>query len=62
MVFYVGLNREVECRRDTLSSPIQTKLDPHDVNTTTKRFSMDQFSSSLITGDREEIATVEKST
>ena len=62
MAVYFGQNGEVEIRRDTLSSPIQTKLDPHDVNTTTKRFSIDQFSSSLITGDRVEIATVDKST
>ena len=62
MAVYFGQNGEVEIRRDTLSSPIQTKLDPHDINTTTKRFSIDQFSSSLITGDRVEIATVDKST
>ena len=62
MAVYFGQNGEVEIRRDTLSSPIQTKLDPHDVNTSTKRFSIDRFSGSLITGDRVEIATVDKST
>ena len=62
MAVYFGQNGEVEIRRDTLSSPIQTKLDPHDVNTTTKRFSIDRSSGSLITGDRVEIATVDKST
>ena len=62
MAVYFGQNGEVEIRRDTLSSPIQTKLDPHDVNTSTKRFSIDHSSGSLITGDRVEIATVDKST
>ena len=62
MAVYFGQNGEVEIRRDTLSSPIQTKLDPHDVNTSTKRFSIDRSSGSLITGDRVEIATVDKST
>ena len=62
MAVYFGQNGEVEIRRDTLSSPIQTKLDPHDVNTSTKRFSIDRATGSLITGDRVEIATVDKST
>ena len=62
MAVYFGQNGEVEIRRDTLSSAIQTKLDPHDVNTATKRFSIDHSSGSLITGDRVEIATVDKST
>jgi len=62
MAVYFGQNGEVEIRRDTLSSPIQTKLDPHDVNTTAKRFSVNRSSGSLITGDRVEIATVDKST
>ena len=62
MAVYFGQNGEVEIRRDTLSSPLQTKLDPHDVNTGSKRFSVDRSSGSLITGDRVEIATIDKST
>ena len=62
MAVYFGQNGEVEIRRDTLSSALQTKLDPHDVNTTAKRFSVDRSSGSLITGDRVTIATVDKST
>ena len=45
-----------------MSSPIQTKLDPSDINVGSKRFSIDKSSGSLITGDRIEIATVNKST
>jgi len=59
---YFGQNGEVEIRRDTLLSALQTKLDPHDVNTTAKRFSVDRSSGSLLTGDRVTIATVDKST
>ena len=62
MAVYFGQSGEVEIRRDTLLSSFQTTLDPHDVNTSTKRFSVDRSSGSLITGDRVEIATVDKST
>jgi len=59
---YFGQSGEVEIRRDTLLSSLQTRLDPHDVNAGSKRFSVDRSSGSLITGDRVEIATVDKST
>ncbi len=62
MAVYFGQNGEVEIRRDSLSAPLQTKLDPHDVNTFEKRFSVDRSAGSLITGDRIEIGTVDGST
>ncbi len=60
MAVYFGQNGDVEIRRDSLGS-FQTKLDPHDVNTNEKRFSVDRSSGSLITGDRVEIGTVDGS-
>ena len=62
MAVYFGQSGEVEIRRDTLLGSLQTKLDPYDVNTATKRFSVDRSSGSLITGDRVEIATIDGST
>jgi hypothetical protein len=62
MAVYFGQSGEVEIKRDTLLGSLLTKLDPHDVNTATKRFSVDRSSGSLITGDRVEIATIDKST
>ena len=61
MGVYFGQWGEVALKRDTLQSALQTKLDPFDVNTSTKRFSVDYCSGSLLTGDEVEIATVDDS-
>ena len=62
MGVYFGQWGEVALKRDTLQSALQTKLDPFDVNTSTKRFSVDHSSGSLLTGDEVEIETVDGST
>ena len=46
MGVYFGQWGEVALKRDTLQSALQTKLDPFDVNTSTKRFSVDHSSGS----------------
>ena len=61
MAVYFGQHGDVEIRRDS-SNLFRTTLDPHDVNASEKRFSVDRSSGSLITGDRVTIATVDKST
>ena len=61
MGVYFGQWGEVALRRDALQSALQTKLDPFDVNTSTKRFSVDHSSGSLLSGDQVEIETVDKS-
>ena len=62
MGVYFGQAGEIALKRDALQSALQTKLDPYDVNTSTKRFSVDHSSGSLITGDEVEIETVDGST
>ena len=62
MGVYFGQAGEITLKRDSLQSALQTKLDPFDVNTSTRRFSVDHSSGSLITGDEVEIETVDKST
>ena len=62
MAVYFGQNGNVEIRRNSVSSALSTKLDPHDVSVGAKRFSVDRSSGSLITGDRVTIATVDGST
>jgi hypothetical protein len=62
MAVYFGQSGDIEIKRDTLLASLITKLDPHDVNTGNKRFSVDRASGSLLTGDRVEIATVDGST
>ena len=62
MGVYFGQSGEIALRRDALQSALQTKLDPFDVNTSTKRFSVDHSSGSLLTGDEVEIETVDGST
>ena len=62
MGVYFGQAGEIALKRDSLQSALQTKLDPFDVNTSTRRFSVDHSSGSLITGDEVEIETVDKST
>ena len=62
MGVYFGQAGEIALKRDALQSALQTKLDPFDVNTSTRRFSVDHSSGSLITGDEVEIETVDGST
>ena len=61
MGVYFGQSGEIALKRDALQTALQTKLDPFDVNTSTKRFSVDHSSGSLLTGDEVEIATVDGS-
>jgi len=61
MGVYFGQSGEIVLKRDTLQSPLQTVLDPADVNTSTKRFNVDHSSGSLITGDEVEISTANNS-
>ena len=61
MGVYFGQAGEIALKRDALKSPLQTTLDPSDVNTATKRFNVDHSSGSLLTGDQVEIATANKS-
>ena len=60
MAIYFGSTGYVELKRDS-ASPLTTSLDPADVNTTKKRFSVDFASGSILTGDQIEIATVDGS-
>ena len=62
MGVYFGQSGEIALKRDTLQSPLQTTLDPSDVNTQTKRFNVDHSSGSLITGDEVDISTADGST
>ena len=62
MGVYFGQSGEIILKRDTLQAPLQTTLDPADVNTSTKRFNVDHSSGSLITGDEVEIETADGST
>jgi len=62
MSVYFGQSGQIALKRDTLSSGIQTTLDPFDVNTGSKRFSLDHSTGSLITGDEVEIKTADGST
>ena len=62
MGVYFGQAGEIALKRDSLQAALKTQLDPFDVNTSTKRFSVDHSSGSLITGDEVEIETVDKST
>ena len=61
MSIYFGSTGFIELKRDALNSQIGTTLDPADVNTTKKRFSVENINGSLITGDQIEIETVDKS-
>jgi len=58
MGVYFGQSGEIALKRDALQSALQTKLDPSDVNTSTKRFSVDHSSGSLLSGDEVEISTI----
>jgi len=61
MGVYFGQSGEIALKRDALQSALSTKLDPADVNTSRRRFSVDHSSGSLLTGDKVDIATVDKS-
>ena len=61
MSIYFGSTGFIELKRDALNSALGTSLNPADVNTTKKRFSVDNVSGSLITGDQIEIETVDGS-
>ena len=62
MSVYFGQSGQIALKRDALNSAIRTKLDPYDVNTSSKRFSIDHSTGSLITGDEVEIKTADGST
>ena len=61
MAIYFGSTGFIELKRDALNSQIATSLNAADVNTTKKRFSVENVSGSLITGDQIEIETVDGS-
>ena len=61
MSIYFGSTGFIELKRDALNSVLGTSLDPADVNTAKKRFSVDNVSGSLITGDQVDIETVDGS-
>ena len=56
-----GQYGDIELKRDALNSPLGTVLDPYDVDTNQKRFSVDGGAGSLITGDYVEIKTLDGS-
>ena len=61
MAIYFGSTGFIELKRDALNSQIATSLNAADVNTSKKRFSVENASGSLITGDQIEIETVDGS-
>ena len=61
MSIYFGSTGFIELKRDALNSEISTSINPDDVNTTKKRFSVENVNGSLITGDQVEIETVDGS-
>jgi len=62
MTVYFGQNGEIAISRDSSSGGFNTDLDSADVNTTSKRFSVDHSLGTLISGDRVTISTIDKST
>ena len=61
MAIYFGQSGEVAISRDSASGGFNTDLDPADVNVNNKRFGVDHSLGTLISGDRVEISTVDKS-
>ena len=61
MAIYFGSTGFIELKRDALNADIPSSLNSADVNTSKKRFSVDNVLGSLITGDQVEIETVDKS-
>ena len=51
MAIYFGSTGFIELKRDALNADLATSLDPADINTTKKRFSVEDVVGSLITGD-----------
>lgn len=62
MGVYLGTAGRVEIKRDPGEQLLTTVLDPGDVNTARKRFSVDFSLGSLITGDKVVIATLDGTT
>ena len=58
---YLGSDGYIELERVSNNLPIYSKLDPEDVNVVRSRFSLDYDTEALITGDRIQISTVDKS-
>tara|TARA_R100001163_G_scaffold8523_1_gene8401 strand:+ start:28 stop:888 length:861 start_codon:yes stop_codon:yes gene_type:complete len=61
MSIYFGSTGFIELKRDALNADIPSSLNSADVNTSKKRFSVDNVLGSLITGDQIEIETVDGS-
>ena len=61
MAIYFGSTGFIELKRDALNADIPSSLNSADVNTSKKRFSVDNVLGSLITGDQVEIETVDGS-
>lgn len=62
MSVYLGYTGSVELDRDSTDTPLETTLDPSDVNVSRRRFAVDFNVAALVTGDKVEIATVDGST
>lgn len=62
MSVYLGYTGSVELDRDSTDAPLETTLDPSDVNVSRRRFAVDFNVAALVTGDKVEIATVDGST
>tara|TARA_Y100000401_G_scaffold55897_1_gene44223 strand:- start:7 stop:867 length:861 start_codon:yes stop_codon:yes gene_type:complete len=61
MSIYFGSTGFIELKRDALNADIPSSLNSSDVNTSKKRFSVENVLGSLITGDQIEIETVDGS-
>ena len=61
MSIYFGSTGFIELKRDALNSEKSTSINPADVNTAKKRFSVEKVNGSLITGDQVEIETTDGS-
>ena len=62
MAIYLGDSGCIQIKRKGINTGLAGTLGPDDVNTTRNRFSFDFDVNAIITGDRVEIATVDKST
>ena len=61
MSIYLGESGYIELERESLNVPLHSVLDPDDVNVSRKRFSFDFPPTALITGDKLQIATEDRS-
>lgn len=61
MSIYLGDSGAIELERESLNIPLHSVLDPDDVNVDRRRFSFDFPPTSLITGDKLEIGTLDGS-